>query len=54
VLHGHAGISSNLAIRLEAAGAGTARSWLAMQMAYDLAAAQSTAPPVVRRLDEVA
>ena len=48
VLHGHAGIS------LEAAGAGTARSWLAMQMAYDLAAAQSTAPPVVRRLDEVA
>lgn len=33
VLHGHARVSSNLAVRLEAAGVGTARSWLAMQLA---------------------
>ena len=31
VLHGHARISPNLAVRLEQAGAGTARAWLAMQ-----------------------
>jgi addiction module HigA family antidote len=37
VLHGHAAVSPNLAIRLERAGVGTARSWLAMQTNYDLA-----------------
>lgn len=37
VLHGHAAISPNLAIRLERAGVGTARAWLAMQVNYDLA-----------------
>jgi addiction module HigA family antidote len=37
VLHGHAGISPNLAVRLERAGVGTARAWLAMQTNYDLA-----------------
>lgn len=37
VLHGHAAISPNLAIRLERAGVGTARAWLAMQTNYDLA-----------------
>ena len=37
VLHGHARISPNLAIRLEQAGVSTARAWLAMQSAYDLA-----------------
>lgn len=37
VIHGHAAISPNLAIRLERAGAGTARAWLAMQTNYDLA-----------------
>ena len=36
VLHGHARLSPNLAVRLEQAGVGTARSWLAMQTAYDL------------------
>jgi addiction module HigA family antidote len=34
VLHGHARISSNLAVRLEEAGVGTARAWLAMQVSY--------------------
>lgn len=37
VIHGHAGVSPNLAVRLERAGAGTARAWLAMQTGYDLA-----------------
>lgn len=50
VLHGHARISPNLAVRLEAAGVGTARSWLAMQTAYDLAAETSRGAPTVHRL----
>lgn len=37
VIHGHSGVSSNLAIRLERSGVGTARAWTAMQTAYDLA-----------------
>ena len=37
VVNGHAGISPNLAVRLELAGAGTARGWLAMQVNHDLA-----------------
>ena len=37
VINDRAGISPNLAVRLELAGAGTARAWLAMQMNYDLA-----------------
>lgn len=37
VLHEHAGISPDLALRLEAAGVSTARAWLALQSAYDLA-----------------
>jgi addiction module HigA family antidote len=36
VLHEQARISPNLAVRLEAAGVGTARSWMAMQLARDL------------------
>ncbi len=36
------------------AGVGTARSWLAMQTAYDLAAETAASVPKVRRLDEVA
>ena len=37
VLNQHAAISANLAVRLEYAGVGTARSWLSMQTNYDLA-----------------
>jgi len=37
VLNGRAGVSPNLALRLEEAGVGTARLWVAMQGAYDLA-----------------
>jgi addiction module HigA family antidote len=37
VINGHAGISPEMAIRLEKMGWSTAKSWLAMQTAYDLA-----------------
>jgi antitoxin HigA-1 len=54
VLHGHARISPNLAVRLEEAGVGTARAWLAMQSGHDLAAERATGIPKVRKLDHVA
>lgn len=54
VLHGHARVSPNLAVRLEEAGVGTARAWLAMQSAHDLATERAAGVPKVRRLDTVA
>ena len=54
VLHGHARVSPNLAVRLEEAGVGTARAWLAMQSAHDLAAERAAGLPKVRRLETVA
>ena len=54
VLHGHARISPNLAVRLEEAGVGMARAWLAMQSAHDLAAERAAGHPKVRKLDHVA
>jgi addiction module HigA family antidote len=35
VVHGHAAISAELALRLAAALGGSAESWLRMQVAYD-------------------
>ncbi|MFQ5954455.1 MAG: HigA family addiction module antitoxin [Kiloniellales bacterium] len=40
VIHGHAGISPDMAIRLEKMGWSTADAWLRMQAAYDLAQAR--------------
>jgi len=40
VLNGHAGISPDMAIRLEKAGWSNADHWLRMQAAYDLAQAR--------------
>ena len=37
VLNGHAGISVSLALKLEAAGWGSADSWMNLQVSYDLA-----------------
>jgi addiction module HigA family antidote len=54
VLHGHARISPSLAVRLEEAGVGTARAWLAMQAAHDLATERASGTPRVRRLIDVA
>jgi addiction module HigA family antidote len=54
VLHGHAGISPNLAVRLEEAGVGTARAGLAMQASFDLATVRAAGRPKVSRLQPVA
>ena len=54
VIHEHARISPNLAVRLEAAGVGTARAWLAMQTACDLADERAAGIPKVRRLNPFA
>ncbi len=49
VVNGRAGISADLAIRLEHAGVSTARFWMALQTNYDLARAlKHKQPPVVR------
>jgi addiction module HigA family antidote len=50
VLHEHSRLSPSLAVRLEEAGVGSARTWLAMQTAYDLAAERAAGPPHVTRL----
>ncbi|MCL2781065.1 MAG: HigA family addiction module antitoxin [Actinomycetia bacterium] len=54
VLNGRAGISPSLAIRLERAGVGTARGWLAMQSAFDLAFERARGLPNVRPLTAAA
>ena len=50
VVNGRAGISPELAIRLEEAGVSTARFWLNLQVNYDLAQARGQAHPTVERL----
>lgn len=47
VLHGHAGISPDLAVRLERAGVSTARFWMTLQANYDLSLAEQRAQPKV-------
>lgn len=52
VLHGRAAISPDLALRLERAGASTARAWLGMQANFDLAQAMQRGQPDVQPLDD--
>jgi addiction module HigA family antidote len=52
VLNGRAGISPDLAIRLEKAGVSTARFWLALQSNHDLAQARRRGQPPVRALQD--
>lgn len=54
VLNGKAGISPDLAIRLEHAGASTARAWITMQANYDLWRAMQQKQPPVRPLGSIA
>jgi len=54
VIHEHAAHSPNLSYRLELAGAGTARLWLDMQTAKNLADQMAADTPTVTRLDTVA
>jgi addiction module HigA family antidote len=50
VLHGHAGISPDLAVRLERAGVSTARFWMTLQVNYALSLAEQKKQPAVRAL----
>ena len=50
ILNGRAGISPDLAIRLESAGISMARFWLALQMHYDLAQARNHPQPAIEKL----
>jgi addiction module HigA family antidote len=45
ILHGHAPVSLDLAVRLERAGIGTARTWLGIQADWDLWQAEHRAQP---------
>lgn len=50
VINGHAAISADLAHRLELAGLGRARVWLAQQAAYDLWQAEHREHPPIAKL----
>jgi addiction module HigA family antidote len=54
VVNGKAGISPDLAIRLELAGASTARFWINLQANYDLWVAMQHEQPPVQSLQEAA
>lgn len=49
IMHGHAPISPDLAVRLERAGIGKARTWMAGQTDYDLWQAEHRAQPPIER-----
>ena len=50
VINGRAGISPDLAIRLERAEVGSARFWLTLQTHYELALAEQRTQPPIERL----
>jgi addiction module HigA family antidote len=54
VINGKAGISPDLALRLEKAGVSTARFWVNLQANYDLWRAMQHEQPPVRPLQETA
>ena len=54
VINCHAGISPDLAVRLERAGVSTARFWMTLQANYELSQAEQRVQPRVRRLQAAA
>ena len=54
VLNGKAGISPDLAVRLESAGQSSARFWVNLQANYDLWLATNREQPDIEKLDKVA
>jgi len=50
VLHGRAPISPDLAVRLERAGIGRAKTWLAVQADYDVWQSEQRKQPHIERL----
>jgi addiction module HigA family antidote len=53
VLNGKAGISPDLAIRLEQAGVSSARFWMGLQSNYELSVAVRRKQPKVRLIQDV-
>jgi addiction module HigA family antidote len=51
VVHGHAAISAELAIRLASALGGSAESWLRMQLTHDLWHATKKKRPKIAKMD---
>jgi addiction module HigA family antidote len=49
IMHGRAPISPDLAVRLERAGIGKARTWLLVQIDHDLWKAEHREQPVIER-----
>jgi addiction module HigA family antidote len=47
VINGHAGISPDLAVRLERAGVASARFWMTLQANYELCRAEQRPQPAV-------
>ncbi|SFU94820.1 HigA family addiction module antitoxin [Pseudoduganella namucuonensis] len=54
IMHGRAPISPDLAVRLERAGVGKARVWLAAQADYDLWHAERRPQPAIERFASIA
>lgn len=54
ILHGRAPISPDLAVRLELAGIGKARTWLGVQTDYDLWQARQREQPSIERFAAIA
>ena len=54
IINGRAGISPDLAIRLECAGVSTARFWMTLQTNYELAQAERRIQPEVQPLQSAA
>ena len=54
IMHGHAPVSPDLAVRLERAGIGTARTWLGVQADYDVWQAEHRPQPEIERFSKIA
>ena len=54
IMHGHAPISPDLAVRLERAGIGRARTWLGVQAEYDVWQAEHRPQPDIARFSKIA
>ena len=54
IMHGHAPVSPDLAVRLERAGIGKARAWLGVQADYDLWQAEHRQQPEIERFAKIA
>lgn len=54
VINGHAGISPNLAVRLEQAGVSSARFWMNLQANYELSKELEGDLPVVKKIQAAA